>query len=84
MARPDPRREIEMFQHLGRFPRAMPFASEAEWPVRTWRRVTNAFEERRRRLVAWRELRSMDEHTMRDIGISHRAAAEWPRVRDVW
>jgi tetratricopeptide (TPR) repeat protein len=38
--------------------------------------------ERHRHAVAWREPRSIDEPTPRDIGLSHRAAAEWPAVRD--
>jgi uncharacterized protein YjiS (DUF1127 family) len=27
--------------------------------------------------VAYRDLRSLDEYMLRDIGLSHRAASEW-------
>lgn len=46
--------------------------------------VADALKTSHRRAVARRELRSIDEHTLRDIGLSHRAAAEWPRQRDAW
>ena len=49
-----------------------------------WRWVTEVARQRHRRAVARGELRSIDEHTLRDIGLSHRAAAESKRVRDVW
>ena len=61
----------------------LPFA--VAWFARGWRRVAKALAERRRLGVASRELQSLDEHTLRDIGLSHRAAAQWPLVRhDAW
>jgi hypothetical protein len=52
------------------------------WPLRAWGRISAAFEQMHRRAVAQRELRSIDEATMRDIGLSHRAAAEWWCIRE--
>jgi uncharacterized protein YjiS (DUF1127 family) len=54
------------------------------WPASARRRLAAALSEHHRRAVARRELRSIDERTLRDIGLSHRAAAKWPRPRDVW
>jgi uncharacterized protein YjiS (DUF1127 family) len=53
------------------------------WPASAWRHAARAWKESRQRAVARRELRSIDERTLRDIGLSHRAAAEWPCVRDM-
>ena len=44
------------------------------------RSVANAWEERRRRAAERRDLRSLDEYALRDIGLSHRAAAEWTQA----
>jgi len=46
-------------------------------------RVARAWRAHRLRAAARRDLRSIDERTLRDIGLSHRAAADWPRVRDL-
>ena len=43
------------------------------------RSIANAWEERRRRAADRRDLRSLDECALRDIGLSHRAAADWPQ-----
>ncbi|WP_339089567.1 DUF1127 domain-containing protein [Variovorax paradoxus] len=59
-------------------------ACRPRWPGFAWRRVADALRKSHRRAAARRELRSIDEHTLRDIGLSHRAAAEWPRQRDAW
>jgi hypothetical protein len=48
---------------------------------RALRRVSQALQERHHRAVSRRELRCMDEYTLRDLGLSHRAAVERPRVR---
>jgi len=48
-----------------------------------WRRLAAALTEHRRRAAARSELSSLDERTLRDIGLSHRAAAEWPRSREL-
>jgi hypothetical protein len=49
----------------------------ARWLRRASRRVARALVERHRRAVAYRDLRSLDEYMLRDIGLSHRAASEW-------
>ena len=63
---------------------AVHHACTPRWPAVAWRRLADALRERHRRAVARRELRAIDERTLQDIGLSHRAAAEWPRPRDVW
>ena len=48
-------------------------------------RVEEALTERRRRAAIRRELQWLDERTLHDLGLSHRAAAEWPQARrDAW
>jgi len=44
---------------------------------RASRRLARFVIERHRRAVAYRDLRSLDEYMLRDIGLSHRAASEW-------
>lgn len=79
------------FQEIDMFPSASPalprmhFAFAVSWLARLLHRVAMGLAERHRQAVAYRELRLLDEHTLRDIGLSHRVAAEWPRARhDVW
>jgi uncharacterized protein YjiS (DUF1127 family) len=43
---------------------------------RVLRRLQHAARSAQQRAIAQRDLRSLDEHTLRDIGLSHRAAAE--------
>jgi uncharacterized protein YjiS (DUF1127 family) len=50
--------------------------SGAGWLRRVSRRLGRFLVERRRRAVACRDLRSLDEYMLRDIGLSHRAASE--------
>ncbi|MEJ8821221.1 DUF1127 domain-containing protein [Variovorax humicola] len=50
------------------------------WFGRLSLRIAEAMAARRRRVDAYRDLQSLDEHALRDIGLSHRAVAEWPRV----
>jgi hypothetical protein len=71
-----------MFAYLSRIFRGLPPSLDLQWPARARRRVLNALEERHRRVVAWRDLRSIDEATLRDIGLSHRAAADRPFIPD--
>ncbi|VTU33055.1 MULTISPECIES: hypothetical protein [unclassified Variovorax] len=73
-----------MSSSLNRIARTLPSALEFEWPARAWRRLSDAWVALHRRALARRDLRSIDERTLRDIGLSHRAAAEWPRIRDEW
>ena len=75
---------IHSLNHVFQATSLAALAFDVEWPARAWHYLRSALQERHRRAVAWRELRSLDEHTMRDIGLSHRAAAEWPRIRDEW
>lgn len=49
------------------------------WLRRASRRLARFVVERHRRAVAYRDLRSLDEYMLRDIGLSHRAASEWGR-----
>jgi hypothetical protein len=53
----------------------------ARWLRRALRRVARALSERHRRAVAYRDLGSLDEYMLRDIGLSHRAASEWQSQR---
>jgi hypothetical protein len=46
--------------------------------ARIVRRIMSDLAERRLRAIAYRDLRLLDAHTMRDIGLSHRAAADHP------
>jgi len=59
------------------------WARPSRAPLAVWRRIALLQQERHRRAVARRELRSMDESTLRDLGLSHRAAAEWTHIRDL-
>ena len=43
------------------------------------RRIADTWGARRRRTAQRRDLQSLDEHALRDIGLSHRAAAESPQ-----
>lgn len=47
-------------------------------PARLARRAARALAERHRRAIAYRDLQSLDAYMLRDIGLSHRAAAEYP------
>ena len=49
-------------------------------PLHLLRRTAHAMAENRRHAIAYRDLREVDAHTLRDIGLSHRAAAEASRV----
>lgn len=44
------------------------------------RRAASALAERRRRAIANRDLQALDAYMLRDIGLSHRAAAHWARA----
>ena len=65
-----------LFSHA---PRAKSPAFGTAWLRLSLRRMADAWMQRRRRAAHRRELRSLDEHALRDIGLSHRAAAEWPQ-----
>jgi hypothetical protein len=44
-------------------------------------RITRFLVDRRRRADAYRDLQSLDQYMLRDIGLSHRAASEWRSQR---
>ena len=54
-------------------------ATPAVW--RLARLVVSVLTTRQRRAVAYRDLMSLDAHMLRDLGLSHRAAAERPYDR---
>ena len=45
-------------------------------PAHLLRRAARALTERHSRAVAYRDLQALDSHTLRDLALSHRAAAE--------
>jgi uncharacterized protein YjiS (DUF1127 family) len=49
------------------------------WFRRMSRRLACMLAARRRRLNGYRDLQLLDERALRDIGLSHRAAADSPR-----
>jgi uncharacterized protein YjiS (DUF1127 family) len=49
-------------------------------PARLLRRAMRAWQEWRHLARALRDLQSLDDITLRDLGLSHRAAAERPRA----
>jgi len=51
------------------------------WLTHLRRRIADAMADRRHHAAYRRDLQRLDEHTLRDIGLSHRAAAEWPQAR---
>lgn len=53
------------------------------FPARLVRRAARALVERHRRAIAYRDLQSLDAYMLRDIGLSHRAVAEYPCDRFV-
>lgn len=42
------------------------------------RSAARVLAERHRRAIAYRDLQTLDSHMLRDLGLSHRAAAEYP------
>jgi hypothetical protein len=64
-----------VFTSFGLF--LQPFSLLAGWIRRTSLSVERAVIERRRQVLAERDLRSLDEYMLRDLGLSHRAAGEW-------
>ena len=70
-----------MFHSSSHVLRAFHSTFGVAWLTRAARRVAHALTERRRRAVAYRDLKSLDEHALRDIGLSHRSVAEWPHMR---
>lgn len=48
------------------------------WPAQIARTAIGALAARHRRAVACRDLQSLDAYMLRDLGLSHRAAAEFP------
>jgi uncharacterized protein YjiS (DUF1127 family) len=54
-------------------------AGWAALPMRLAGRAARTLADRRRRAMAYRDLQSLDAQLLRDIGLSHRAAAECPR-----
>jgi uncharacterized protein YjiS (DUF1127 family) len=70
-------KEIEMNHPLSHAPRAMPPAFGITLLTLLRLSIASAWEERRRRAAERRDLQSLDEHALRDIGLSHRAAADW-------
>lgn len=61
-------------------PQAMPTTFGIAWLTLLQHRIADAWTERQRRAAHRRDLQSFDEHALRDIGLSHRAAAERPQV----
>lgn len=51
------------------------------WLTLISHRIADVWAQRRRRAAHRRDLQSLDEYAFRDIGLSHRAAAEWPQAR---
>lgn len=64
---------------LSHAPRTMPHVSGAALLTRLHRSIAHAWDVRRRRAAERRDLKSLDEYGLRDIGLSHRAAADWPQ-----
>ena len=59
-------------------------ATPVSWHLAPWRLarlVVSILTTRQRRAVAYRDLMSLDAHMLRDLGLSHRAAAERPYDR---
>lgn len=54
-------------------------AGWAALPMRLAGRAARTLADRRRRAIAYRDLQSLDAQLLRDIGLSHRAAAECAR-----
>jgi uncharacterized protein YjiS (DUF1127 family) len=59
-------------------PQAMPTSFGMAWLTPLRQRIVDAWAARRRRSAHRRDLQLLDEHALRDIGLSHHAAAEWP------
>ena len=73
---------LQLSAHIAQIIHAPPWAASL---VRAFDRVVQALTERRRHAAARRELRWLDERTLHDLGLSHRAAVEWPQARrDAW
>jgi uncharacterized protein YjiS (DUF1127 family) len=71
-----------MFRFVHRLLQDLHLAGWLASPARLAHHVASAVAERHQRTLVYRELQSLDASMLRDLGLSHRAAAECPRDRD--
>jgi uncharacterized protein YjiS (DUF1127 family) len=66
-----------MFRFFRRLLQAKHSAGRVALSAHLARSAARVLAKRHRRAIAYRDLQTLDSHMLRDIGLSHRAAAEY-------